>query len=326
MQEQAFRDYLKSRGFNLEDVQAQVEALAGVEERLAQIAPPWPLDELNRGMTQELVDELIDRGENSLENLLALARYAKAIDNQDSFVTVLDMLDGCEVMDNLYAKLGDTVGEDLRDVIFEDLPLPPLGLSRYEKAHYNYCVMTRMEEIFGSSTTRDLLKDSLRDLPDTYYEDDKRAFTEECEGDIDRYLVYRKKKLLKDLRDIQARGDLYFTQTITDAVIEYVASNPEIGGGVREGKLIYLTKIPYDTRAFLAETDPDKQRYHTCHCPWAKESLHHGMVTVSPTFCQCSAGFVKRPFEVIYGQRLQADVLQTVLEGDPICRFAVHLP
>jgi hypothetical protein len=317
---------LNSRGFEAADIQAQVEALAVVEARLAAVAPPWPLDDLNRGVTQELVDALIDRGENTLENLLALARYAKAIGNQDSFITVLDMLDGCEVMENLNTRLGEAVGEDLRDVTFEDLPLPPLGLSRYEKAQYTYRVMTRMEEIFGSSTTRDLLKGSLRDLPDAYYKDDKRAFTEECEGDIDRYLVYRKEKLLEDLRDIQARGDLFFTQTITDEVIDFVASNPEIEGGVREGNLIYLTKIPYDTRAFLAETDPEKKRYHYCHCPWAKESLHRGTATISPTFCQCSAGFVKRPFEVIFGRVLQADVLQSVLQGDPICRFAVHLP
>jgi hypothetical protein len=186
--------------------------------------------------------------------------------------------------------------------------------------------MTRMEEIFGTSTTRDLLKDSLRDLPDAYYQDDKRAFTEECDGDIDRYLAYRKEKLLADLRDIQARGDLYFTQTITDEVIAFVEANPEIGGGVREGNLVYLTKIPYDTRAFLAETDPEKKRYHYCHCPWAKESLHKGTATISSAFCQCSAGFVKRPFEVIFGRTLQADVLQSVLQGDPVCRFAVHLP
>lgn len=326
MQEQVFRDYLATHGLDPADILAQVEALAGVEARLGQIAPPWPLEELNRGMTRDLVEELIDRGENTLENLLALVRYAKAIDNQDSFITVLEMLDGCEVMDNLHAKLGDAVGEDLRDVIFEDMPLPPLGLSRREKSNYTYRILTRMEEIFGSSTTRDLLKDSLRDLPDAYYEDDKRVFTEECEGDIDRYLIYRKEKLLDELRDIKARGDLYFTQTITDEVIDFVAADPEIGGGVREGNLIFLTKIPYDTRAYLAETDPDKQRYHTCHCPWAKESLRKGTLTIDPVFCQCSAGFVKRPFEVVYGRRLQADVLESVLQGDPVCRFAIHLP
>jgi len=47
---------------------------------------------------------------------------------------------------------------------------------------------------------------------------------------------------------------------------------------------------------------------------------------VTPTWCQCSAGFHKRPYEVIFDQPVQAEVLQNVLQGDPVCRFAVYLP
>ena len=326
MREKAFREYLKSRGFDPSVIDSQVDAVSKIESQLKAQAPGWSLEDLNQVSGQELVDGMIDRGENSMDNLLAIVRYAKVIDNRDLFIIIFQMLDGYEVMDNLYKKLGDVVGEDLRDCIFEDLPLPPLGLSRHEKSHYTSQIMTRMEEIFGTSTSRDLLKDSLRDLPDEYYPDEKTDYYESCEGDMDRYLVYRGEKFVKLLRGYQERDELFFGQEITDDVIAFVENNPEIGGGVREGNLVYETKIPYNAKAYLEETDPEKKRYHYCHCPWAKESIRKGTLTVSPTFCQCSAGFTKRPFEVIFGQSLQTDVIESVLQGDDVCRFAIHLP
>lgn len=326
MREKPFHDYLDSRGFEEAAIDQQVDAIRKIEGQLKRQVQSWSLEDLNHCTGQELVDGMIDRGENTMENLLALVRYAKVIDNRELFVAIFQMLDGYEVMDNLYKKLGDVVGEDLRDGVFEGLPLPPLGLSRYEKAHYTSQIMSRMEEIFGVSTTRDLLQDCLRDLPDEYYPDERSDFFEVCEGDMDRYLVYRGEKFVELLRGYQEQDELFFGQEITDEVIAFVENNPEVGGGIREGNLIYETKIPYNTKAYLEETDPVMKRYHVCHCPWAKESIRRERLTVSPTFCQCSAGFVKKPFEVIFGQTLQADVLESVLLGDEFCRFAIHLP
>jgi hypothetical protein len=326
MREKAFRDMLASRGLAEAEIDQQVGAIQMIEAQLQNRAQGWSLDDLNHATGQELVDGMIDRGENTMNNLLALARYAKLIDNRELFVAIFQMLDGYEVMDNLSLKLGEVVGEDLRDGIFEGLPLPPLGLSRYEKAQYTSKIMARMEEVFGISTTRDLLQDCLRDLPDEYYPEEKADYYDVCEGDLDRYLDYRDEKFADLLRGYMERDELFFGQPITEDVIAFVENDPEIGGGVREGNVVYETKIPYNTKAFLEESDPKMKRYHTCHCPWAKESIRRDNLNVSPTFCQCSAGFVKKPFEVIFGQTLQADVVESVLQGDPVCRFAIHLP
>jgi hypothetical protein len=63
-----------------------------------------------------------------------------------------------------------------------------------------------------------------------------------------------------------------------------------------------------------------------CHCPWARESLRQAEGPVPAAFCRCSAGYHKKPWEVIFGQPLEADVLESVLQGDLRCRFAIHLP
>ncbi|MCL7455128.1 MAG: hypothetical protein M8467_18990 [Anaerolineae bacterium] len=38
------------------------------------------------------------------------------------------------------------------------------------------------------------------------------------------------------------------------------------------------------------------------------------------------AGFHKKSWDVIYGQELEAEIVQTVLKGDPWCKIAIRLP
>ncbi len=68
------------------------------------------------------------------------------------------------------------------------------------------------------------------------------------------------------------------------------------------------------------------KRFYACHCPWARGSLRRGEMPVSARFYQCSAGFHKESWEVIFGIPLRAGVLESALQGDIRCRFAIHLP
>jgi hypothetical protein len=326
MQEIIFRDFLSSRGYSPEEIDRQVNLVHTLETNLQKSVPPWTLEDLNSSSTQAVVDEMIDNGENTSDNLIVMLRYAKAIGNRDMFKTLFEMLDGYEAMDNLSKKLAEHVGDELRDIVFEGIPLPPLGLAKRDKARYSYRVMRRMGEIFEEQVCREILSDSLRDLPDEYYAESKTDFHEICKGNIDQYLKLKGQKFIDTLRDHKQRGELFFGQEITDDVIDFVKSNPEMGGGVRSGDVIYETKIPFNTKAYLEEMDPEKKRYHYCHCPWVKESIRHDTLKVSATFCQCSAGFHKKPYEMIYESKLKAEVLMSVLRGDPICRFAIHIP
>jgi len=152
MQTQAFREYLTARQFQSAEIDSQVAFVQRIEGNLQYKMPSCSLEDLNHASTQDLVNDLIDQGENSIENLQYLARYAWAINNQDMYNALFEMLDGCEAMDNLYKKLGDYAGEDLREIIFEEMPLPPLGLSRREKSRYTYRIMHRMKLIFEETT------------------------------------------------------------------------------------------------------------------------------------------------------------------------------
>ena len=245
MDEKGFREILEKRNLPEDQIDAHIAFITQMEDRLSKRVPPWAFEDLNHGSTQELVNELIDSGENSIQNLLALARYAYFINNNEMYVALFQMLDGYESMDNLYQRLGEVVGDDLRDCVFDEMPLPPLGLSRHEKSRYNYQIMRRMDEVFGEASTRDLLQDSLRDLPDASYQEAYREYHEICEGDIDRFLAFKDRQFTEMLRGFMERGDLFFGQEITDDVIAFVDANPRLAAVF--GQEMWSTKPRFPT-------------------------------------------------------------------------------
>jgi hypothetical protein len=99
-----------------------------------------------------------------------------------------------------------------------------------------------------------------------------------------------------------------------------------MGAGKREGNIIYETKIPYMAKQYLAETDPTLKRFYACHCPWARYAIKNGDVKIAKNLCYCSGGFMKKSWEVIFKQPLKVEILESALNGDENCRFAIHLP
>jgi hypothetical protein len=109
-------------------------------------------------------------------------------------------------------------------------------------------------------------------------------------------------------------------------VLALVENDPEIESGRREGSIVYVTKIPYMAKEFLAETDPTLRRYYACHCPWAREAIRQSERELFGDFCYCSGGYHKKPWEVIFRRPIRVEVLESALRGNLRCRFAIHLP
>jgi hypothetical protein len=266
---------------------------------------------------------LIAEGQASLGNFITLARYGLFIKNNAVSVAILELLDGAEAQENLYRRVAERHGESLRDAVFVGIGVAPIGIPTPEKPRYMQPVIERLENVLGTEACRALLADSLRDLPDEHYVRDREMY--QASQDVDEYLALKKQRFVSQMETCQREGCLFFTQEVTDQVLEYIRRQPEMGGGVRIGKVVYETKIPYLTKEYLAESDRGLRRYYYCHCPWARESIKTGE-KVAPIFCNCSAGYHKKPWEAALGQRIQADVLESVLQGDDRCRFAIHLP
>jgi len=47
--------------------------------------------------------------------------------------------------------------------------------------------------------------------------------------------------------------------------------------------------------------------------------------TISPTYCHCSKGFVKKWWEGVLERRVKVDLIQSVVSGAQECKFAIYL-
>jgi hypothetical protein len=323
MDAEGFRGYLLARGLPENEIGGQIEAVARFERHLATLSPPQSLEQVDAGAARAYVDLAIGEGDNTYHSLLALARYGRFVSNDALFVAVVQLLDGAEALEGMARRVGEVLGEEARDAVFPS-PLPPLGLSSWEKARVTRAVMERLEPRLDDYSRDAIFANSFRDLPESFFGQDRQRYHEI--GDFDRFLEIKRQEFIAELERLRDEGALFFDQEISAEVVDFVRAEPEISQGVRRGNVLFVTKIPYRTKEYLAATDPAQKRYAYCHCPWARESLRQAEGPVPPTFCRCSAGYHKKPWEIIFGQPLQADVLESVLGGDLRCRFAIHLP
>ena len=316
MDSERFREFLRGRKTPPDKIEAFVAIAEKLERWVGGLAP-----------TKEDVLAfsalMIRDRQNTYENYIALARYGLFLKNHQIYIAVAELLDGAEAMDNLHARLAQAVGAQKRDEVFAGLALPVLGTPNTARPAFTQMVMARLENLIAPEVYRPLLADCLRTLGERDAAEREKLLA--CKN-LDEFLQKKGDEFIGYLGQLKRENRLYFTQEITDEVIAYVESHTEIRQGVRVGSVIHEAKIPYNTVAYLAATDERKKRYHYCHCPWAKESLLTDDVCISPTFCLCSAGFHKKYWEGVFGQPLRADVVETVLQGDPWCKFAIHLP
>jgi hypothetical protein len=183
--------------------------------------------------------------------------------------------------------------------------------------------MDRLESNLDRNTCRKILLTGVHAGPPEYYLEERKMLRES--KSVDEYLRKRRQVLVKQLSEHMKNDTLFFTQRIDKKALDFVRRNPEVAGGVRKGDRIFQTKIPYMMIEYLAEKDDTMKRYYYCHCPLARESILSGL-EISHDFCYCSAGYEKKPYDVAFGEPVEAEVLQSVLWGDPVCRFAMRIP
>ena len=320
MDKEGFRKLLETRKLSESEIEGSISLAERFEDFLEAAGRPRPTAEDVGTFTGLLMEE----GINTQANFYALARYGRFLRNNDVYVAAVDVFDGAEAMDSLYHKAAKVLGEQKRDDIFAGVELPPLGLPNAEKVKVAQVVMERLESVADPQECQDILSDSLRHLEDEWFQEEKQLYLD-CQN-LDEFLDRNGQNFIALLERLKNEGELFFTQEITDGVIEYVRSQPLISRGVREGDVLYEVKIPHMTKEYLAETDEQMRRYYYCHCPWVKEALKTSDAGISPTFCSCSAGFHKKRWEVIFDQPLRAEIVESVLKGDEWCKIAIHLP
>lgn len=323
MDNTGFRTYLEARHADEELIERSIALAHRFEEHVRETLRVGP-ETASADAARTFARGLMKTGENTFDDLLAIARFGRFVGNQPVLVALLEIIDGHEALANLHRKVEEEVGAHVRDEIFDGVDVPPLGVSNLERARRMRKVVDRLATRLGVERASRLIGQGLRDLPDTGFAGIREEFEEA--GGVDEYLRRKGDRFIAELQAIRDSGGLYFSQPITDEVIAYVECHPEIRQGVRVGNVLHEAKIPYMADEYLRETDPQRRAYLYCHCPWARESFQSGEARVPAAFCACSGAFHRKPYEIIFDQTLRSEVLETVLAGDPWCRFAIYLP
>ena len=322
MDEEGFTKFLEKENMEKDKIKACINVVKGFDDFLKKKGST--IDKTSSEDFYEYSTDLISRGENILENYVALLRYGRFSNNNTLYVAAMEVLDGSEVMENLSRRLCEEFGEDFRDDIFGETTIPPLGIHPKKKPGYTKKLISKLEDKIGVNQCAKFLNQGLRDRYEEWRKPDRERFLES--KDIDDFLKNKRERYIKVLEEHHKKGSLYFTQEITKEVLEFVRNDPLIEVGVREGDTIIVRKIPHMAKEYVVEPDTHKKKYYYCHCPWVKEALLESEQPVPPVFCNCSAGYYKAYWEIVLDRPVEVTVVKSILSGDSICEFAVHLP
>ena len=83
----------------------------------------------------------------------------------------------------------------------------------------------------------------------------------------------------------------------------------------------FLDRLGQDWKHLQREGDEVFVVYPRCYCPLVKDLPGE----LSATWCNCSRGWVKELFEQALGRLVEVDLLQSIRQGDTICKFRVQV-
>jgi len=284
------------------------------------------VDSIPTGKILEYTEYLIEKGSKKvLELLIALYHYAHFAKKYDYIIEITDIEESSNAMDNLYLRIAEQFNEKIRDEIFKDMDIPPLGVDPNKKPEFTKEIMKRLEEKLGVENTIKLLSPCLHGRPLEPIKRDREKFLKL--NDIDEFLKLKKQELVERVQKHQKEGTLEYAQYVDEEVVDYIKNSPTISPGIREGDKIIVTKIPYQIRKALNAEDERMKRYYTCYCAWVRGAIKNGTEKeISPNFCHCSAGFIKLYWDIIFDQPTKVEPIETPLTGKVECKFAIHIP
>lgn len=326
MDEAGFREFLKAgervpKNMDAKTIRANIKAVKDFESHLKRKGKK--LEKVKGRDARAFMVEATEKGKGSFDSFLGLLRYARFRGNTDMEMGILNALDGAKVMDDLCEVVRKKHGKKRYDEVLGGFRSPPIGTDPKKMPRATCEFISRLESGFGEDGAREVLLVGVHAGSPKYYTEEREMLL--ASKDVDDYLRKRREKMVKLLEGHMKNCTPFYNQMIDQDALDFVRSNPEVAGGVRRGKKIYQTKIPYMMIEYLKEGDAKMKRYYGCHCLLARESILSGE-EMSRNLCYCSAGYVKMPYEVAFGKPVRTEVLKSILWGDEVCRFAMEIP
>lgn len=318
MQEEKLREFMKSKNKQENTIETFVDFVKKIDAYLKNEKKSLGIDksylkDLQAFLKQWKADKKVKK-----RFLLAMKSYGKATENHNLIANANRLLGRGTWLSRLEETLDDYVGEELQKKIMDAGGPIKQTSTTAKKAVWAKCMMDCLEANVDEKICKKILTNNLhfKSPKSPSFKKLKRMYEKASSIDV----------VLQHLHDKWKKivGDRYGYDS---PEFKYVEADSTIEAGVREGNIVYVSKIPYQIKQFIEAEDDQTMRYHYCHCGWVRDSIKKSEEEqVSPTFCNCSGGWHKVPFEGIFEQPLEVDLVKSVLKGDNICTFAIHLP
>ena len=322
MVKEGFDEHLRQRNSTEEVVKKAISYADEFEEHLGSSGAS--VEELDEKGLDLYLQHLIKKRENSPERLVAIARYLAYCERPDLFIHLATILNSYDILPLMEKRVLEVLGEDKREAIFHGFEMPPLGTSTEDFPALTRRIVKRMEGELTPDQCRDVLTFNYHEIPRKTFEKKRERYL--AADGLDDFLAAEHRALVEELTECLRTGNVWYEQEVTQEFVDHVKEDQSLQTGVRKGDRIIVRKVPFDPTGVYGERNPVLRRYRYCHCPLVRSALRDGKPLVSPMFCHCSAGFTKLPWEVIFDQEVEVEVLETVLGGGESCVFSVRIP
>lgn len=322
LKETQFQNFLKERKLAKDEIVHSIRCVKEFENYIGKKKLSFKTAGLNT--LKEYIALMIDEEKNSMVKLLAIARYCHVIKKDEYYIHLASILGARNVLPDIGERIAIISEKTIQNKIFKDFELPPLGSSLENYPRITKMIIDNMTAELPTKKCKEILTWNYHKIPLESFSEKKKRF--EKSKTIDEYLMNEHKRLIDELESCMNEDIIWYEQKITPDVLEFVQNNQEICTGVRHGDKIYLTKIPYDPKNYLKETNPNLKAYYACHCPLVRSALLNEKIKIPSIFCYCSSGYEKIPFDVIFEENVEVELLESVLNRNYRCRFAIKIP
>jgi hypothetical protein len=229
------------------------------------------------------------------------------------------------IMDTLKNEVINQLGPQAWDVLTDSIGAPDIENECKCGCGTMRELMRRFDAMADDKAAKAVLTRVRHGLKHSQFDWAKKKF-EECGRNIEEFMKRTYQEDVELFTKLRDTGGDFYGQPITGEVFDFIFRAGILTENSRRGSEIQITAFPYDMVNYLKETDERKKRYYACHCPFARESILSEDGEVSKTLCYCSLGHAKVMWEAIFGIELDGEVVESVLGGALMCRYAIYLP
>lgn len=323
MNKQVLLQYIESKRLDLKIYDQMIVFLTEQEDFIKEKRISESLESINDKGLDQVVSNMVLTKHNNLDEFHMLMRYMIAVNRHDLYIHLTRYTGSYGVIESILEKLKKIIGANRSQIIIEETKIPELGTPLEEMPLFTEEFMKALRNNLTEKEFNKILADNHHQIPKSVFFDERLRY--EQTSSLSEYLEDYHKRMVEQLEEHHRLGKVWYEQIITTEVIDFVRSNQEILSAVYKDDSLYITKIPYDTKAFLEANTDEEKRYYSCHCPFARTSLIRNKPNIDGGWCMCSGGFTKLHFDVLFDQDLPVECLSSAIKGDFLCRFKISL-